>query len=201
MTKREHLHMSSNTSSPLPYAAAVTATTTDNISSLEGKPYLNYINSIKSPATQKTYIFSLKKYMRFHNYKTIDELLADKNTPTIIEEKLINFIIALRTGSDFVVSFRTRATYLTAILTFYDINDVILRKKKIARFLGEEATRKYKDRAYTTEEIKKLLDYADIRSKAIVLLLASTGMRIGVLSELKMSTLRKYLNIIDLLRN
>ncbi len=53
--------MSSNTSSPLPYAAAVTATTTtDNISSLEGKPYLNYINSIKSPATQKTYIFSLK---------------------------------------------------------------------------------------------------------------------------------------------
>jgi hypothetical protein len=142
----------------LPYAAAVTATaTTDNISSLEGKPYLNFINSIKSPATQKTYIFSLKKYMRFHNYKTIDELLADKNTPTVIEEKIIEFIIALRTDSDFAVSYRTRATYLTAILTFYDINDVILRKKKIAKFLGEESTRKYKDRAYTTEEIKKLL--------------------------------------------
>jgi integrase len=165
---REHLHMKSNTSSPLPYAAVTaTTTTTDNILSLEGKPYLNYINSI-SPASQKTYIFSLKKYMRFHNYKTIDELLADKNTPTIIEEKIIDFIIALRTDSDFVVSYRTRATYLTAILTFYDINDIILRKKKIARFLGEEATRKYKDRAYTTEEIKKLLDYADIRSKAIV---------------------------------
>jgi integrase len=142
----------------LPYAAAVTATaTTDNISSLEGKPYLNFINSIKSPATQKTYIFSLKKYMRFHNYKTIDELLADKNTPTVIEEKIIEFIIALRTDSDFAVSYRTGATYLTAILTFYDINDVILRKKKIAKFLGEESTRKYKDRAYTTEEIKKLL--------------------------------------------
>jgi integrase len=183
--------MSSNTSSPLPYAAAVTATTTDNISSLEGKPYLNYINSIKSPATQKTYIFSLKKYMRFHNYKTIDELLADKNTPTIIEEKIIEFIIALRTDSDFAVSYRTRATYFTAILTFYDINDIILRKKKIERFLGEEATRKYKDRAYTTEEIKKLLDYADIRSKAVVLLLASTGMRIGALSELKMKHLTK----------
>jgi hypothetical protein len=68
--------------------------------------------------------------MRFHNYKTIDELLADKNTPTIIEEQIIDFIIALRTDSDFAVSHRTRATYLTAILTFYDINDVILRKKK-----------------------------------------------------------------------
>ncbi|HEX2067525.1 MAG TPA: hypothetical protein VHF08_02375 [Nitrososphaeraceae archaeon] len=44
--------MRSNTSSPLPYAA-VTATTTDNILSLEGKPYLNYINSIKSPASQR----------------------------------------------------------------------------------------------------------------------------------------------------
>jgi phage-related protein len=52
MTGREHLHMSGNTSSPLPYAA-VTATTTDNILSLEGKPYLNYINSIKSPASQR----------------------------------------------------------------------------------------------------------------------------------------------------
>jgi integrase len=129
--------------------------------------------------------------MRFHNYKTIDELLADKNTPTIIEEKIIDFIVALRTDSDFAVSYRTRATYLTAILTFYDINDVILRKKKIARFLGEEATRKYKDRAYTTEEIKKILDYADSRSKAIVLLLASTGMRIGALSELKIRHLTK----------
>ena len=133
--------MSSNTSSPLPYAATVTATTTtNNILSLEGKPYLNYINSIKSPATQKTYIFSLKKYMRFHNYKTINELLADKNTPTIIEEKIIDFIIALRTDSDFAVSYRTRATYLTAILTFYDINDVILRKKK--NELVEEKTQR-----------------------------------------------------------
>ncbi|MDQ4057193.1 MAG: hypothetical protein M3156_07245 [Thermoproteota archaeon] len=61
--------MSSNTSSPLPYAAAVTATTTDNISSLEGKPYLNYINSIKSPATQKTYIFSLKNTCDFTTIK------------------------------------------------------------------------------------------------------------------------------------
>ena len=129
--------MKSNTSSPLPYAAVTATTTTDNILSLEGKPYLNYINSI-SPASQKTYIFSLKKYMRFHNYKTIDELLADKNTPTIIEEKIIDFIVALRTDADFAVSYRTRATYLTAILTFYDINDVILRKKKIARFLGEQ---------------------------------------------------------------
>jgi integrase len=102
--------------------------------------------------------------MLFHNYKTIDELLADKNTPTIIEEKIIDFIVSLRIDSHFAVSYRTRATYLTAILTFYDINDVILRKKKkIARFLGQESTRKYKDRAYTTEEIKKLLDYADIR--------------------------------------
>ena len=86
--------MRSNTSSPLQYAA-ITATT-DNILSLEGTPYLNCINSIKSPKSQKTYnIFSLKRYMRFHNYKTIDELLADKNTPTIIEEKIIHFIVAL----------------------------------------------------------------------------------------------------------
>ena len=35
------------------------------------------------------------------------------------------------------------------------------------------------------------MDYADIRCKAIVLLLASTGMRIGALSELKIKHLTK----------
>ena len=47
------------------------------------------------------------------------------------------------------------------------------------------------DRAYTTEEIQQLLAKADERSKVLVLLLASTGMRIGAIPDLKLKHLTK----------
>ena len=37
------------------------------------------------------------------------------------------------------------------------MNDIIVNRKKIGKFLGEH-TKKVKDRAYTREEIKKIVD-------------------------------------------
>jgi hypothetical protein len=48
------------------------------------------------------------------------------------------------------------------------MNDVPLNKKKINMFKGEYS-RKVVDRAYTYEEIKKILDISDLRCKVIVL--------------------------------
>jgi integrase len=70
------------------------------------------------------------------------------------------------------------------------MNDIVLNRKKINMYLGE-FIRKQKDRAYTTEEIHKLLDFCDERSKALVLLLASTGVRIGSVPGLKLKHLSK----------
>ena len=50
--------------------------------------------------------------------------------------------------------------YLSAILVFYEINNIILRKKKIKVLIWRRA-RKRKDRAYTTEEIKKIVHLID----------------------------------------
>jgi hypothetical protein len=157
------------------------------------RAYYNFINSIKSLETRKIYEFIIKKYMQFHNLQTIDELLSlaaiNKDNPVVvIEDRIIDWLVSLR-GT---ITYGTRRTYLAALTTFYEINDINIRKKRIARFLGQESTRKYKDRAYTTEEIRKILDFADIRSKALVLLLASSGIRrIGAVSELKIRHLKK----------
>jgi integrase len=48
-----------------------------------------------------------------------------------------------------------------------------------------------KARAYTTEEIQQLLAKADERSRVLVLLLASTDMRIGAIPDLKLKHLTK----------
>lgn len=70
------------------------------------------------------------------------------------------------------------------------MNDVLLNWKKICAYLGDYK-RVTKDRAYKRDEIKRMLDIADIRMKSVILLLASSGMRIGALPELQMKHFSK----------
>jgi hypothetical protein len=79
---------------------------------------------------------------------------------------------------------------LNSIFHFYAMNDVVLNKKKINMFKGE-FSRKVIDRAYNHQEISKILQVSDLRMKVIILLMASTGMRIGALHSLKMRNLKK----------
>ena len=53
-----------------------------------------------------------------------------------------------------------------------------------------ENKRVKKDRGYTHEEISKLLEIADERSRVVILLLASTGMRIGAIPSLQIKHLQ-----------
>ena len=63
------------------------------------------------------------------------------------------------------------------------MNDVLLNKRKIAKFQGEHK-KMNKDRAYTHEEIKLLADTGDYRFRALVLFLSSTGARLGSITSL-----------------
>jgi integrase len=115
-------------------------------------------------------------------------LLLVTHAQTGIEDKVIDWLVYLRS----TITYGSRYMYMSALLSFYEVNDISLRKKRIARFLGVQSTRKHNDRAYTTEEIKKMLDHAtDIRTKVIVLLLASSGIRLGAVAELKIKHLQK----------
>jgi integrase len=65
----------------------------------------------------------------------------------------------------------------------------IASRKKFKRFLPpDEST--YEDRPYTTEEIQRILDKCyDERSRVIILLMVSTGMRIGAIHTLQIGDL------------
>jgi integrase len=70
------------------------------------------------------------------------------------------------------------------------MNYIEPRRHKINCYLPEE--RKVNDdRAYTHEEIGQLLQFCDLRMKALVLMLASSGMRIGAVPDLKIKQLTK----------
>jgi integrase len=59
---------------------------------------------------------------------------------------------------------------------------------KIGKFMPELG-RLRKDRAYTHEEISKLLELTAERIRVIILLLASTGMRVGSIPNLSLRNL------------
>jgi hypothetical protein len=86
------------------------------------------------------------------------------------------------------VSYNTTQFLIAPIFTFYQLNDVILNRKKVSRYLGEYK-RVVKDSAYTTEQIQQMLQTADTRMRFIILLLSSTGARVGSLPGLVLGNL------------
>ena len=136
--------------------------------------YDNFINSIRSEVTKKQYDYLLKKYMKYQHFDTIDELLPKDHK--LIETDIIRYIVWLK--QDQKLSSISISQYVAAIIHFYAMNDIVLNRKKIGRYVGDYI-KTHKDRSYTYSEISQLLHFSDERAKALVLLLASTGVRIG----------------------
>ena len=79
----------------------------------------------------------------------------------------------------------TLQTPISALELFCDANDMMINWKKIRRMLPPKGKRSG-SKAYTTEHVSKMLESTtDLRNKAIVHFLASTGCRIGALPELR----------------
>jgi integrase len=140
--------------------------------------YRNFINSIRSEQTKYQYIYALARYMDFLNLQNPTDLMFSDDIKQI-QSHLIDYIVSLKSN----MSYSTRKVRCSAIFTFYTMNDVILNKKRLYRYLGEPV-RTHRDRAYAIEEIAKLLQFSDERLKAVIFLLASTGVRLGAISHI-----------------
>jgi integrase len=137
----------------------------------------SFLKSCRSGETRKNYEIMLQKYIDFVGE---DNLFCDHN-PRLIEQKIIEFILFLRDQGKSHYAIRN---YVQAIKSFYRINDVVLNGYKITKYMPE-MMKVSRDRAYTHEEIGKMLAIADERMKVVILLLASTGIRIGSIPNIK----------------
>ena len=120
---------------------------------LQGKTYMQFINAIKSPATQEGYRNSLRRYLAYLKLKEVDGLLLHAPDPKYIESQIIDYIMSLRNSG---ISYATIQFLVAPIFTFYQLNDIVLNKKKIARYYGEYK-RVVRDQAYSTEQIQTVL--------------------------------------------
>jgi integrase len=136
--------------------------------------------SIKSEATKRAYMFYLKRYLDFQ------DLTQDADAREI-ESKIIDYIISMKqqNKSHFAIK-----NHISSILAFYKINDVVLNVSKIKRFIPSKK-KANRDRAYTHQEIHSMLNTADERMRVVLLLLASSGMRVGAVPNLRLRNLEK----------
>jgi integrase len=104
--------------------------------------------------------------------------------PKKIEQAIIDYIILLKKTKNYAAVHN----YVSPVIAFYKIYDIILNVDKIVRFMPEQR-KSNKDREYKHEEILKVLEFADERMRVVILLLASTGMRIGAIPDLQLRNL------------
>jgi integrase len=137
--------------------------------------------------TKAAYTFALQKYMNYLNIDSPDDLLKHQDNPKFIQNQIIEYLIYLK-NPPVSLRYATRSQYVAAISTFYDLNEVVLNKKRIYTYLGEEE-RPIDNRGYSTEEITKMLEVCDERVRALILFLCSTGVRIRAIIGLKLEDL------------
>jgi len=123
--------------------------------------------------------------MEFISVKELSDLLQYSNKD--VESFLIKYIIKLKEDGK---SYRTIISRFSAVKKFYKLNDILINDSKILSFIGEKK-KTVKDIAYTHDEIKRMLEFSNERIRMIILLFASTGIRLGALVDLKLRHITK----------
>ena len=153
---------------------------------IDSESYKNFISSIDSPITKRCYRYWLAYFMKFLHCTDYDAL--SKIEPRKIEGFIRDYIVYMREDKKFAPA--TISGRIAAISHFLEMNDVHINRKKIKKYKGKHRS-KVEDRPYQREEIKKLIELAPLRDKAIICLLASSGMRRGALPRLRLRDIER----------
>ena len=146
---------------------------------------LIFENTIKSPATQKTYLYHLNKFMLFFDVKDYDGLAAI--TQKKLQIMMEDYVMHLKK----TISPNAINLPIAAVKAFLDCNDVELRWSKIKRLKPARA-KKTGGEAWLTSEVAKMLSFTtELRTKTLVHFIASSGIRIGALEDIKMRHIKQ----------
>jgi integrase len=155
---------------------------------LQGNAYDKFMNGINTDATRRLYNIGLRNFMKFQQVEHVSYLLPSNNVTgaPLVTSDIMEWIDDMKKEK---LSSCAINSYVPGVLLFFDMNNVTVNKRTIGKCLPPH--RKInRDRPYTREEIAKLLTFCGPRERALVLL-ASTGMRIGAVPELRLQHLHK----------
>jgi integrase len=151
---------------------------------LSALAYRNFVETCRTVATRQTYIQALRYFMDYlHLPHEAYHRLLDQD-PKVTQMNICDYVSFLRKQK----SPATASTYVAAIRKFYAMNDIQLNWDKIHSFEGENE-KQTEDRPYNHSEILALISKASPRNRAIILLMASSGLRVGAVPHLRIKDL------------
>jgi integrase len=151
---------------------------------LHGESIELFRAAIKSPATRDPYERRLIHFLKIMKLAPDDFVAAAKKNSSSIEKQIISFITKQNSRAEKgEITTATVGNCLKAVRLLLEMNDVSLNWKKIRRVLPN-ARRYALDRIPTVEEIREIVDAADVREKALTLLFVSSGIREGAIEHL-----------------
>jgi hypothetical protein len=156
-------------------------------------PYSMFVYAIRSPYTKESYFRRLRRFFESTNLAkglTFEErcnIFAYKGRKDS-KWAFNNILRFLQTQKQRVerkeITAGTLRNYVKTIKMFCEVTDVVIAWKKITRGLPR-GKRYADDRAPTTEEIRKIIEYPDRRIKPLVYTMASSGIRVGAWDHLR----------------
>lgn len=143
----------------------------EELTEFDSDPYSLFLFAINSPTTKEKYVPRLNKFFEFINLsgnmqeKCITFVKNANNRPSWVLGSVVKF---LQYNKERVTKNEiTAATALNSVKViklFCEMNEILLPWKRITRGLPK-ARRYADDRAPTLDEIQKIIEYPDRRSK------------------------------------
>jgi integrase len=167
-------------------------------------PYSMFLFAMRSPKTREKCTGRLRMFFDFAGILSEETTMIERSKAFCDRAKSKNgwafscIVQYLQTLKERVeakeITAGTMKNRYQAVKLFCDMADIPIPWKKISR--GIPKVRKFADdRAPTIEEIRKIVEYPDRRIKAIVCVMASSGIRVGAWDYLK------FKDIIPIYRN
>ena len=123
--------------------------------------------------------YPMREFLRYANLSNYDQILQLE--PDVLETSLENWIMDQDQRGLKGSTIRTR---LSIVETFLDMNRVVYHKRILSRLIPKDSEELGGSLAFTHYEIRAMLDSTKkIRTKALIHLLASTGIRPGALID------------------
>lgn len=135
----------------------------------------------RSKNTENTYLKGIKKFVEYFGIKDLDEFIEKNKGKKEVEVYYKKFMIYLASQN---LAPKTIGAWSSAVKKLFEVNGIpIHRKMKMRLYTIHE------DVLPSKEIIKKIVESANLRTKAILLFLISSGVRAGELINLRLKDL------------
>lgn len=136
----------------------------------------------RSKNTEKTYLKGLVAFARIFNINDFDEFVEKiKNGELDANEVYRDFVVELASIN---LAPKSVNTWAASLKKFFSANGIELDKR-----IPIKVYNVHEDYLPSKEDLRKVLDNSPIRTKAIILMLASSGLRVDELRNLKFEDL------------